>query len=743
MKPLLSKTIAALGLSIFLMALQPELRANHYMGGEITWECTPQGNFRFTIILYRECYTFNGNPANLFDSTINMVTNVPGFSTITMNRISQQDMSPDCSCPGGPNITCTGMPGGAANIGAVQQNVYTSDAAYPNGLPLTGVPPATGWYFAYTGCCRNPCHNILNAHNKQFFLRAMMYPYQSTPVNTCFDNSPRFLERPSTVICSGQPFIYNPVAFDKDLDSLVYEWAQPLDSNITSPITNYFPGYSFNHPLPSTMHNPSNVPATLNPVTGEIAFTSYTNGAFVTVTKVTAYKAKIKVAEVFREIQVVLLSCGLNTPPNLTPPFPNAIGQYTLFTDTVNAGQHVHFKISATNFQYCPNASPPVPQTISMYAVGGLFGAPINPGGCQNPPCASLTPSPTWQTPLLGTFGVQTNFNWQTECQHLATPTGCGTTSNVYNFLFKVMDNFCPAPGIRYATVTIVVINKASIPSPPIECLEVLSNGDVKLSWSAVYDTTGLFDGYHLLAALNPTGPFIVIDSIFDINTSSTIHTGADAHNRKMYYYLSVRSGCGDDGMAPPSDTAHAIHLTVSSPEPGVANLNWNATHTPGLPNASGWYMIFRDDGSGTWALIDSTTSLNYSDTTLYINQPVSYRIETAFNNPGTTIPKCKSISNQVAAVLNATPELPHAEENTPVIFPNPTKNEFVLFPGYLNGSTSLTIKTINGVTVKEQQLMITTGTPATIHIPGLPAGAYLVYVSDKTRTFSTKLIIQ
>jgi len=743
MKSLNPGTIATLALSFFLMALQPELRATHYMGGEITWECTPQGNFRFTMILYRECYTTSGGSAATFAQTLNMQTNVPGFATIQMNRISLEDMSPQCSCPGGPNIYCPGMPAGAANMGAMQQNVYTSDQAYPNGVPLTGVPPATGWFFSYGGCCRNPCHNIQNAQSLQFVLRAVMYPYQSTPVNTCFDNSPSFLERPSTVICSGYPWTYNHLAFDKDLDSLVYEWAEPLDSNINSPITNYFPGYSFNHPLPGTMLNPSNVPATLNPVTGEIAFTSYTNGAFVTVIKVTAYKAKIKVAEVFREIQVVLLSCGLNTPPNLTPPFQNNIGHYTLYQDTVHAGQHVTFTLSGTNFTYCPNTSPPVPQTISLWAVGGQFGAPINPGGCHNPPCATLTPSPTWQNPLLGTFGVQTVFNWQTECQHLATVVGSGTTSNVYNFLIKLMDNFCPAPGIRYATVTIVVINKPTIPSPPIECLEVLPNGDVMLSWSAVYDTMGFFGSYQLRAATNPAGPFTVIDSISDINTTSTIHTGADAHNRKMYYYLSVQSGCGEEGMAAPYDTAQAIHLYVYSPGTGIANLSWNATHTPSLPNGSGWYMIFRDDGSGSWALIDSTTSLNYSDTTIFHNQPVSYRIETAVNTPGTATTQCRSISNQVTALLNSTPELPRAEEGTPFIFPNPSKNEFVLNPGYLSGPASLTIKTLNGVTVKEQQLVIAAGTPSTIHTPGLPAGAYLVHVSDKTRTFSTKLIIQ
>ena len=37
--------------------------ASHYMGGEITWQCLANGNFRFIMKLYRECngVTFNGD----------------------------------------------------------------------------------------------------------------------------------------------------------------------------------------------------------------------------------------------------------------------------------------------------------------------------------------------------------------------------------------------------------------------------------------------------------------------------------------------------------------------------------------------------------------------------------------------------------------------------------------------------------------------------------------------------------
>jgi len=635
-------------LTIWLFSLPAE--ATHYMGGEIVWECTPQGNFRFIMKIYRECYISNGSQAATYGASLSMTTNVPGFPTISMNRISLLDMSPVCGCPGGPTIYCPGMPNGAANMGALQENYYTSDAAYPQGVPLTGVPPATGWYFGYGVCCRNPCTNITNSSSKSFFLRAIMYPYNNTNVSTCFDNSPKFDERPSTVICTGYPYQYNHVASDVELDSLAYEWSTPLDASINNPIITYAPGYTFNSPLPGPVHNPNNVAATVNPNTGVISFTSYTNGAFVTVTKVTAFKCGIKVAEIFREMQVVLLSCGSNNPPNVTPPFPNAVGQYTLYNTTVYAGQLVTFSISATDFEYCPGATPPTAQTMKLFAVGAQFGSPINPTGCINPPCAMLTPTPTFTVPLTGQFGVQTSFSWQTGCQHLATNVGCGSTSNTYNFLFKTMDNFCPAPGIRYATVTITVLTKPTLPSPPVHCLEVLSGGGVTLSWPAVKDTMNTFNSYHIWHNDSLNGVYTVIDSIFSINTTTYTHATAGANLASQHYFITVRSGCNGTEMADPVDTASTMFITATNPGAafGGIDLSWNATHDPLLPTSTGVYEIFREYPPGVWTSVGNTSNLTHFDVVTLCDGILNYRVEMADTliNDSTGIVICRSISS-------------------------------------------------------------------------------------------------
>ena len=75
------RLMTALGALMILSALPTQQAgATHYMGGEITWECLPNGNFRFWMKLYRECYTTYGAAAN-FGNTATLSTTVSKGST--------------------------------------------------------------------------------------------------------------------------------------------------------------------------------------------------------------------------------------------------------------------------------------------------------------------------------------------------------------------------------------------------------------------------------------------------------------------------------------------------------------------------------------------------------------------------------------------------------------------------------------------------------------------------------------
>lgn len=609
-------------LLIFALALISKAEASHLMGGEITWDCQGGGQYIFTMKLYRDC---NGNGVT---SVVNLdVSNLPGLSTITLNLISQTDISPVCNAAG-PAITCanaSSQPGWPASTtpvaGAVQENIYQSGL-----VTLSGVPPPAGWVFSYTGCCRNgSITNLQTPSGYGYTMRAIMYSFNGQNANPCFDSSPKLLDIPSTVICLGTAFNYNHNASDAELDSLNYSWAEPLDdyTGTFNPPSNPVPvpfatGYSFTSPLPGTAQNSMNVPATINPATGEISFTSYTQGSFMTVVKVEAWKCGKLVAEIYREMQIVVLPCASNTMPTVT---------FTSYQDTVVAGALVNFTLNASDPDKLSDAI--TPQTLSITATGSQFGAGFTnaASGCSNPPCATLTPAPPASSPA----NAFTTFNWQTDCNHLASSSSCNTRSNTYTFVFKTKDDFCPAPAERISTVSITVLANI-VSSPSVKCVSVLPNGDVTLNWQVPADTASAFNSYQIYSASSLAGPYVLIDSIFTLSQNTYTHVGANANAASRYYFIRTRSGCNGQVLSPAVDTVRSILLNVTNPGGGVAILNWNAISSPALSTSSGVYNIYNEYPAGTWTLTGTTSNLSFIDTIFICSGAINYRVEIADN---------------------------------------------------------------------------------------------------------------
>ncbi len=621
---------------IVSFAFYNNAKATHLMGGEITWDCQGSGQYIFTLKLYRDC---NGTlPPGVLSLS---VFNHPTVTSINVNLISQSDISPICN-GAGPAISCTlaeSQPGwpssGTPVLGAVKEYVYQSAA-----ITLSGVPPAQGWSFIYSECCRNSSiSNLQSPGSAGITLRAVMYAYNGQNASPCFDSSPKFLESPSTIICVGYPFTYNHNAYDSDLDSLNYSFAEPLTNYSggaynppVNPIPiNFVSGYSFSSPLPGTSQNGANVPATINPKTGEISFTSFTQGNFVTVVKVKSFKCGQLVAEIYREIQVVLLPCASNNPPVVT---------YTAYQDTVYAGTNVNFTLNATDNGTLPGGAP---QTISIGATGTQFGTGFSnaASGCLNPPCATLSPVP----PASSTNNTSTTFNWQTSCNHLNN-SSCNSQSNTYTFVFKVKDDFCPAPAENISTVSITVLALPIIQSPQPRCIAVLPNGDVTLTWSTPADPTGTFNSYHIYTANALAGPYTLLDSIFIYPQTTYTHVGANANAASRYYYIKTRSGCGGQIFSNPVDTVRSIFLTVNNPSNGTAQLSWNPIAIPNISSSTGMYNIFQEYPTGIWTQIGSTSNLNYIDSILVCNATINYRIEIA-DNTG-----CNSVSSVAGGIF-------------------------------------------------------------------------------------------
>ena len=613
-----------------LSFVSTNVKATHLMGGELTWDCQGSGQYIFTLKLYRDC---NGaSPPAVLSLD---VFGHPTLTTIQVNLISQTDISPSCNIAG-PAISCTaaennpGWPSsGSPILGATKEYVYQSVAT-----TLAGIPPAQGWTFLYRECCRNSAiSNLLAPGTRGITIKAVMYSYNGQNTSPCFDSSPKFLESPSTIICVGSAFTYNHNAYDPDLDSLYFSWAEPLSNYEPSagaynPPINPAPipftgGYSFNSPLPGTLQNVANVPATINGATGEISFTSFTQGNFVTVIKVESWKCGKKVAEIFREIQVILLPCGSNNPPTVT---------YTSYQDTVYAGSNVSFTLNAIDNGTLPGGGA---QTVSISATGTQFGTGFTnvTAGCLNPPCATLSPTP----PASGINNTSTTFNWQTSCTHLNNST-CNTQSNTYTFVFKVKDDFCPAPAENISTVSITVKALPIVPSPQPRCVAVLPNGDVTLTWSTPADPSATFNSYHIYRANALAGPYTLIDSIFTYTQTSYTHIGANANTASRYYYIRTRSGCEGKILSPAIDTVRSILLNLNNPGNGTAQLSWNAIATPNISSSNNSYTIYEEYPAGVWSVTGTTNNLNYIDSIFICNANINYKVEIADSTGCTSV---------------------------------------------------------------------------------------------------------
>lgn len=678
---------------VLSLLLFTKVNATHLMGGEITWECQGNGQYIFMLKLYRDC---NGNGAP--DPVTLKVFNNPLLDSINLALFSKKDISPTCNAAG-PAISCKAAESdpnwpNSSNIlaGAVEESVFKSAP-----ITLKGVPPTKGWIFTYAACCRNgSINNIQTPFLYGFTLRAVMHAYSGKDAGPCMDSSPTFLESPSSVICVGSPFTYNHNASDPDLDSLSYSWAEPLSdlSKVFNPpvdpvLIPFNTGYSYNSPLPGTSQHPSNVPATINAATGEISFTSFTMGYFVTVVKVEAWKCGQLVAEIYREMQIVLLPCGANNKPNVT---------FTSYKDTVEAGELVSFTINGNDNDVLMNGT--TPQTLTITATGTQFGAGFTntAAGCLNPPCATLTPP----APVSALTNVSTNFSWQTGCNHISSNAACSVHPNTYTFVFKTQDDFCPASSQNISTVSITVLAPPVVLSPLPKCTAVLPNGDVTITWAQPVNKAGTFNSYQIYTAASATGPYKLLDSVTNYTQTTYTHVGANANAAPVYYYIQTRSGCGGKMLSPVLDTINTIFLKVVNPGDGTADLKWNNIAAPPISTSTKIYNVFMEYPAGTWKLVGKTTGTHYMDTVFVCNTFINYRIEIA-DSTG-----CTSVSSIAGAdfknlIVPVTPLIDtlSVDDNNKIILSwnkasSPDVNAYIIY--HQLGTSSVPIDTVKGI---------------------------------------------
>lgn len=631
-------------LALLLLAALPT-KASHLIGGEVTWSCLTTGpnagKVVFRVAVYREC---GGIPFN--DASLSLTSNSPAGNIVCSRVAPGLNVSP--SCYSGQQA-CAGP---SAN-GSIEQHVFQSAP-----VALNGTPPATGWTFYYESCCRpDGLLNMPNSAGQSFRLLAVMKPFSpggvGTPalnMNPCYDSSPSFAEAPISVICSGYTYTYSHNAADADLDEMEYSLTAPLGTSGT-PISSTG-GYTWTL-TPGPGPFPSSPAMQFNTATGNITISPQIGGGYASSVKIETRRCGQVIAEVYRDIPIIIRtgclpipqtgSGTINLPPTIVvqnyagfdsiKPVYAANGSVAYWKVSVFAGEKVKFGLVATETQLLPTFAP---QFIDCKPLGQQLGSPVSSTttGCLNPPCATIVGAlgqgGAGQTQITG-IPIVNNviFEWQTDCGHLATTANsCGQLSNVYPFLLRMADNYCPVPASQTVNVVVEVMN--SMPDAPDltnSCVTRLPNGKNQINWSTPVDTGQNFDAYVVFYGTNAATPFVAVDTVLGYNTALFTHNNPVA-GQPAYYFMRTLGGCGLSSA--PSDTISLIDLSLTTlPPTGVpyiAQLNWNAVNSKN----SSVYEIWRKGLITPWALIDTTSNLNYNDTVDVCLDSLFYEIRIA-----------------------------------------------------------------------------------------------------------------
>jgi PKD repeat protein len=290
-------------LSIWL-ALGNALHATHIVGGDIHYECLGGNTYLIVLKVYRDCQTGISpydDPAcvGIFNSAGTLIENVQiPLASATITNLPVDTGDPCLEAPEGLCVT---------------EAIYTAE------VELDDIPG--GYTMAYQRCCRNT--TIVNCASNDD-IGMTVYAQIPDPDLALCNSNPSFNEFPPVVICLNEPFVFDHSATDLDGDSLVYEFCNPLLTNVPGnyicppgapdyPLLDFYPQYSFDYPLDAD-------PAfEVNPITGLLTGTPTQLGKYVVGICVKEFRNGQLISTTNRDFQFNIAPCSLDVLADIDP----------------------------------------------------------------------------------------------------------------------------------------------------------------------------------------------------------------------------------------------------------------------------------------------------------------------------------------------------------------------------------------------------------------------------------------
>lgn len=420
---------------LFLFSCPKLVEASHIRAGEIYYEVIAPFTIKATIVTYAKITGINPGadrdriPINWGDGTSSIADRVNGP----------------------PNVS-TGYPHFGEDIGNnIKKNIYEATHVYP------GIPPPPNNFFvinAADSLRNNGIDNINNgASDGVIFYVEDTLKFPDDLSNIGFNSSPVLLNPPIDFGNVGDTFYHNPLAYDRDGDSLIYILIPPRQSlGVDVPVYRYP-----NEIIPG----PNNV-VSLNRFTGEFIWaTPQRAGIYNIAILIFEYRNGVCMGTMVRDMQIIIDN-KVNDPPQIVDLNDTCVRAKDLLLITVTA--------SDIN----------VGQSVRLTGNGGPM---------------QLANSPATFPPANGN-PVSSIFQWQTLCEHIQKQS--------YNVVFKAEDNYS-TPLVDMETWQIDVIAP-----PPINLQSTAQRREVTLTWDN-YDCssfTANFRGFSVWRRLG-SNPFV------------------------------------------------------------------------------------------------------------------------------------------------------------------------------------------------------------------------------------------
>ena len=388
--------------------------ATHLMGGQIVAKNLGGYDYEIKLTAYRDTIGIPMATAAMFEISMDSAgVNLPiYFLTIPADSMSG------------------GLVMGVSAAYGVEVYTYTD----------TITLPGDGYYtISWQDCCRNVAIiNMASSAAENFALST------SFTVNSLSPNSsPSYLSLPVAYLPSDTLWQYNPLPFDPDGDSLTWSLTTPLGSSASGmPVL----GYQFLDD--TTLYSNSSNPFSLDPITGELSWNAKMQGNFVAAFLIEEYRNGVKIGEMRRDMQFIVVSDTSNYLPVIS----------NMMSFPTNTGGYPYVVISPSqNYSVSLLASDPnVNDVVTLNA----FGEPFN----------LQTSSPSFLTFSTGNGNeIEGIFSW--------TPDMLDVRTQPYLVVFRVSDGF-------YNFDYTVQIEVSSVTS--VEELEIKTINDNK-----IYDVLG------------------------------------------------------------------------------------------------------------------------------------------------------------------------------------------------------------------------------------------------------------